>query len=177
MGIQVDPLYGYDKEHERLYIRVANFGNDPIRLSPGDKVFTFELHEVAGNVPEKSKKDSWPRIKRYLKDLDDASWSYITRVEDNFTNQGETLKESLTSETEDLRQHLQPVVMFGIFLISVTILGVALAVILNASNSESVDVPRWVITSGWIILLLTLSFASVTTASMGIAMIARLWKR
>ena len=69
MGIQVDPLYGHDKEHERLYIRVANFGNAPIRLSPGDKVFTFELHEVAGEVPREAKQDSWPRIKRTLKDL------------------------------------------------------------------------------------------------------------
>ena len=52
MGIQVDPYYGHDKEGERLFIRVANFGNDPIRLSPGDRVFTFELHEVAGKVPQ-----------------------------------------------------------------------------------------------------------------------------
>ena len=37
MGIQVDPLYGHDKKRERLYIRVANFGNAPIRLSPGVK--------------------------------------------------------------------------------------------------------------------------------------------
>ena len=176
MGIQVDPLYGHDKERERLYIRVANFGNAPIRLSPGDKVFTFELHEVAGSVPKEPKDDSWPRIKRSLKDLDDASWSYLTRVEDNVTNQGETLRNQLTSETENLRQHLQPVVMFGIFLVAVTILGVILSVVLSVSNAESVDVPKWVVTVGWIILLVTLSVASITTALMGTVMIARLWK-
>ena len=55
MGIQVDPLYGHDKTHERLYIRVANFGNAPIRLSPGAKVFTFELHEVAGGGSPRAK--------------------------------------------------------------------------------------------------------------------------
>ena len=55
MGIQVDPLYGRDKPAERLYIRVANFGNETIQLSPGDQVFTFELHEVTGNVSAQGK--------------------------------------------------------------------------------------------------------------------------
>ena len=67
MGIQVDPYYGHDKEHERLFIRVANLGNAPIRLSPGDEVFTFELHEVKGKIPKKTKQASWPRIKGTLK--------------------------------------------------------------------------------------------------------------
>ena len=58
MGIQVDPLFGHDKKRERLYIRVANFGNDPIRLSEGDGVFTFELHEVKGHVPVEPREDS-----------------------------------------------------------------------------------------------------------------------
>ena len=44
MGIQVDPLYGRGEAPERLYIRVANYGNDPIQLLPEDRVFTFELH-------------------------------------------------------------------------------------------------------------------------------------
>ena len=49
MGIQVDPLFGHNREHERLYIRVANFGNEPIRsLRLEQGVFTFELHKVLG---------------------------------------------------------------------------------------------------------------------------------
>ena len=180
MGIQVDPLYGHDKPHERLYIRVANFGNAPIRLSPGDKVFTFELHEVAGGVPQEQKKDSWPRIKRTLRHLDDASWSYVTRVQDNVDNQGRVLRSELSSETQNLREHLQPVVMFGIFLISVTILGVSLTVILSVRDIPSVDVPTFVTDWGWILLMITLSVATVATALMGAAMVVwtvkRYWK-
>ena len=52
MGIQVDPRYGRDKEHERLYIRVANFGNNPIRLSAGDGVFHVRTAPDGGKRPE-----------------------------------------------------------------------------------------------------------------------------
>ena len=125
MGIQVDPLYGHDKEAERLFIRVANFGNEPIRLSPGDKVFTFELHEVSGDVPLISKESSWPRIKRSLRHQRDVSWSYVTRVQEN-----------LEMGTQNIRQYHQPLVMFGIFLLAVTILGVALLVIVNGRDNS-----------------------------------------
>ena len=176
MGIQVDPLFGHDKDHERLYVRVANFGNAPIRLSTGDKVFTFELHKVVGHVPRESKEDSWPRIKRSLKDLDDASWSYVTRVDDNVATQGKALQKQLSAETENLRQHLQPVVMFGIFLVAVTILGVVVSIILNVRASDTFEIPSWATLVGWIILLFTLSFACIFTAVMGALMINRLWK-
>ncbi len=164
MGIQVDPLYGHDKEHERLFIRVANFGNASIRLLPGEMVFTFELHKVVGDVPEVSKDDSWPRIKDKLKNLNNASWSHITQVEDN-----------LSRQAESLRQHLQPLVMFGIFLVAVTILGVAISLILNVSDAQTAYVPSWVITVGWVLFIATLCFACVTTGVMGGVMIWRLW--
>ena len=123
MGIQVDPYYGHDKVCERLFIRVANFGNDPIRLSPGDKVFTFELHEVAGKVPKKPKPDSWPRIKQTLRGLDDASWSYVTRLQSN-----------LVVETQNVKEYFQPLVMFGVFLVAVSILAAAFAVLLQTDD-------------------------------------------
>jgi hypothetical protein len=66
--------------------------------------------------------------------------------------------------------------MFGIFLVAVTILGIVLSIVLNVSRAESVDVPTWVVTAGWILLLLTLSVACITTALMGRVMIGRLWK-
>ena len=125
MGIQVDPLFGHDKPHERLYIRVANFGNEPIRLSEGDKVFTFELHEVSGDVPVESKEDSWPRIKQTLKNTANASWSYVTRVESR-----------LSSETQSVKDYFQPLVMFGVFLVAVSFLGVAIAVLLDTPEPE-----------------------------------------
>ena len=110
-----------------MYIRVANFGNDPIRLSEGDGVFTFELHEVTGCVPKESKKDSWPRIKQTLKDLDNASWSYVTRVESD-----------LSAETQRVKDYFQPLVMFGVFLVAVSILAAALAVLLQTPKPSKV---------------------------------------
>ena len=127
MGIQVDPLFGHDKERERLYIRVANFGSDPIRLSEGDEVFTFELHEVTGRVGVKSKKDSWPRIKETLKNLDDASWSYVTQVENN-----------LSAETQSVKDYFQPLVMFGVFLVAVSILASALTILVQTPEPSKV---------------------------------------
>ena len=201
MGIQVDPFYGWGHEDERLYIRVANLGNYAITIPLRAEAFTFELHSVSGHVPapKKPRDRMWLRILSTLSEQRDSSWSYVTQVQldsdqaladmrgqlsehregvDNrLSTETTALKATLSSETESLRQHLQPVVMFGIFLIAVTILGVVLAVVLNVSNAESVDVPQWVITSGWIILLLTLSFACATTAFMGKVMIDRLWKR
>ena len=180
MGIQVDLLFGHDKEQERLYIRVANFGNESINLLPGSKVFTFELHQVVGNIPPFAKDESWPRIKQSLKDLDDASWSYVTRVQNNVDKQGKSLRRELSSETQNLREHLQPVVMFGIFLVAVTILGVSLTVILSVRDIPTVDVPDFVTDWGWILLLTTLSVATMATATMGAAMVCwtvwRYWK-
>ena len=127
MGIQVDPLFGRDKERERLYIRVANFGNDPIRLSEGDGVFTFELQQVIGHVKTEAKEASWPRIKRTLRGLDDASWSYVTRVENN-----------LSAETQSVKDYFQPLVMFGVFLVSVSILAAALTILLQTPDPSEV---------------------------------------
>ena len=48
MGIQVDPYYGSKHDDERLYFRVANMGNEPIRLQRSDRVFNIEFHDVVG---------------------------------------------------------------------------------------------------------------------------------
>ena len=167
MGIQVDPLYGSGKERERLYIRVANLGNETIRLSPGDGLFTFELHEVTGCVTSQKRGDSWERIKHDLQNQEELSWTYVTQVEDKQNDQSNRLEEKLKSETENLREHLQPLVMFGIFLVAVTILGAALSIILSLRNTPEATVPSWVTGWGWIVLLFTLSFAGAATALMG----------
>ena len=167
MGIQVDPFYGSGKENERLYLRVANLGNEPLHLSPGDGLFTFELHEVTGLVTKQNRSDSWERIKRDLRNQRELSWTYVTQVEDNQKDQSNRLEEKLKSETENLRQHLQPLIMFGIFLVAVTILGVALSAIVSLRNTPEATVPSWVTGWGWIVLLFTLSFAGAATAFMG----------
>lgn len=160
MGIQVDPLYGQLTPNERLYIRVVNFGNESIRLSPGAEVFTFELQQVHGSIPELPKQGTWERIKDALSHQSQLSWSYITKVDNDVSKQ-----------RKDIRRSLQPVVMFGVFLVAVTILGVALSVILAIRNTPEVQVPNWVTHWGWILILISLSFATFTTGLMGLVTI------
>ena len=156
MSIQVDPLYGRE-EAKSLFIRVANFGNEPIRLSPGDDVFTFELHTVVGRtVALPPKEPTWPRLKNHLKYQTNSSWSYLTQV-----------KQDLSDETAGIRDYLQPLVMFGVFLVAVTILGVSISVILNLREIPPTQVPDWVTDWAWAVLLITMSIATVATAWIG----------
>ena len=60
MGIQVDPYYGSDHDDERLYFRVANMSNEPIRLQRTDRVFNIEFHDVAGS--EKAQCSQGPEV-------------------------------------------------------------------------------------------------------------------
>ena len=85
--------------------------------------------------------------KRDLQNQKEPSWTYVTRVEDNQKDQANRLEEKLKSETENLREHLQPLIMFGIFLVAVTILGAALSIILSLRNTPEASVPSWV--TGW----------------------------
>ena len=179
MGIQVDPFFGRDTDKERLYIRVANLANDPISIPLAAEVFTLELHEVRGNVPESSRAriPMWHRIQEILAGQQKPSWSYVTRVQSDLSAEAKELDERLKSETKNIRDYLQPVVMFGIFLVAVTILGVAISTILNVRDVSDFEAPNWVTITGWIALVVTLSIATLTTAAIGPLMVWRLWNR
>ena len=75
MGIQVDPFYGWGHANERLYIRVANLGNETISISPRAEVFTFELHDVEGQVEEPTtpRLGMWHRLQNILANQGHAS--------------------------------------------------------------------------------------------------------
>ncbi len=166
MGIQVDPCYGRGTKDKRLFIRVVNLGNQSVKLMPGDDAFTFELHEVKGGIypPSPSKPSTWHRLQRILADQGEgeSSWSYATRVESD-------LSKRFSSEIETVRDSLQPVVMFGVFLVAVTILGVVLSLILGLGDTPDHKVPSWVTSWGWIILFIILSVATLATALVGLA--------
>ena len=121
MGIQVDPYFGLGREDERLYIRVANLGNETVPIHPGADVFTFELHKVEGSVPAPStpRLPMWHRLQDILAGQSNISWSFVTRVQHNV----EDTQQQVRSAREEIRDYLQPLVMFGIFLVAVTILG------------------------------------------------------
>ena len=179
MGIQVDPFFGRDNDRERLYIRVANLANDPISIPLHAEVFTLELHEVSEKVPEplRSRIPMWHRIQENLAGQQEPSWSYVTRVQSELSEKAAELDKRLESETKNIRDYLQPVVMFGIFLVAVTILGVSLTVILSVRDIPTATIPRWVTSWGWVLLLSTLSVATVSTAAMGVLMAWRLLNR
>ena len=165
MGIQVDPYFGWGHEDERLYIRVANLGNETVAVQPGDDLFTFELHRVEGDVPvpEEPRLPMWHRLQEILAGQSNISWSFVTRVQHNV----EDTQQQVRSAREEIRDYLQPLVIFGVFLVAVTILGVALSVILSVRDTPEVQVPGWVTNWGWVLLLFTLSAGSVATAVMG----------
>ena len=179
IGIQVDPLFGSKQEDEPLYIRVANLGNNPVPICIGADIFTFELHQLDRklSVDPKSRENMWPRIQDLLGDQENASWSYATRVQSELSEQASNLDKRLETETKNIRDYLQPVVMFGIFLIAVTILGVALTVIVTGSDLPEREVPLWVRDWGWKVLLGTLSFAASVTGMVGLIVVAGLgWR-
>ena len=165
MGIQVDPYFGWGHEDERLYIRVANLGSETVLIDPSAKVFTFELHRVEGGVPvpAEPRLSMWFRILEILTGQSHISWSSVTSVQQTVKD----TQQQVRSAKEEIRDYLQPLVMFGIFLVAVTILGVALSVILSMRHTPEVQVPGWVTNWGWILLLVTLSIASIATAVMG----------
>ena len=172
MAIQVDPFYGWGHTNERLYIRVANLGNETISIPLRADVFTFELHNLDGRVPEPTtpRLGMWHRLQDILANQDHASWSNVTKVQFDVGS----LNTRFESATKEVRDYLQPLVMFGIFLIAVTILGVALTVIVTGSDTPETYVPTWVRDWGWKVLLGTLSFAASVTGVIGLIIVGGL---
>ena len=168
MGIQVDPHYGHGQYDERLYIRVANVSSDDIVIRVGAEVFTLEFHVVVGYVPQWPRESMWSRIRDTLDNLSRPSLSNASQIQGDLKN----VEKQLETDIKGVRDYLQPLVMFGIFLIAVTILGVALTVIVTGSDMPEKYVPTWVRDWGWKVLLGTLSFAAVATGAIGCITVA-----
>ena len=83
MGIQVDPYYGTDSLDERLFIKVANFGNETVEVSAGDAVFNIEFSEVVGAAkPDPPKRPTWDRL------LEELGRSYTHSAMPTFVDEG-----------------------------------------------------------------------------------------
>ena len=181
MGIQVDPCYGQQRDGERLYIRVANLGNETIKLLPKAPVFTFEVHQLAEPIDctRFPKDPTWEVLKQGLENQKDASWSYATRINDDSEERARRLEEEADEREERhqnrfeveisrIRDYIQPVVMFGIFLVAVTILGVSIATIVSLRKVDGAAVPPWVTEWGWALLLITLVGAVLATSAVAV---------
>ncbi len=147
MGIQVDPYYGLDSDTERLYFRVANLSNETIRLQSSDEVFNLELHDATGTAKRSSRRtDGWNRMQQHIRTQRDSSWTYLTQIEQD------------AKETEE---RFQPLILFGVVLVAVTVLGVIAAVMLNTDVSGA---PGWFTEWGWVLLLVTFAGGGIATS-------------
>lgn len=152
MGIQVDPFYGLDYPDEPLYIKVANFGNEDIKIRPGDPVFNIEFSTVRGaKRPHPPKGRTWGRVIEGLKGQQQIDWTYMARVDTD----AQGIETRIMGVVDRIRDSQQSVVMFGVFLVAITILAAFVGVILNVK-----DAPTWVTNSGWVILFILCSIAT-----------------
>jgi deoxycytidine triphosphate deaminase len=166
MGIQVDPLYGSQHDDERLYLRFANLGNEAVVIHPEDSVFNIEFHEIKGTPDPRPRQLMWRRLISLVERQSNPSWSYATRVQAD-----------LKVEVEQVRRGLEPLVMFGIFLVAATLLGVVIAMLLSFRDTPTASVPAWVTTWGWAVLMIFISIAALVTASIGGATVYHLvWR-
>ena len=153
MGIQVDPYYGLDYPDEPLYIKVANFGNEDIKIRPGDPVFNIEFSTVEGAAkPDPPKGRTWGRVMEGLKGQQQIDWTYMARVDTD----AKGIEERILRVVDRIRDAQQSVVMFGVFLVAITILATFIGVILNVK-----DTPSWLTNSGWILLLFLCLIATI----------------
>jgi len=165
MGIQVDPLFGSKVEDERLYLRFANLGNDVVTVKPMEPVFNIEFQTVDGDVGRESldilhgpRRPTWDRLLSLVGGQAHPSWSYATRVQVD-----------LKTEVERVEKVFQPVVMFGIFLVAATLLGVVLSILLSMTTRELAPIPSWANDWVWAILLVTMGLSSAIVAAIGAA--------
>ena len=170
MGIQVDPYYGIDHptQDERLFIKVANFGNETVNIRPGDPVFNIEFSSVEGATkPNPPKRPTWDRLLEELVNQEHSDWTFVARVQTDLDKRADELENQMSKdltetrtqqqrELSGIRDNQQSVVLFGVFLVAITILSVTIGVMLNVK-----DAPSWLPNGGWIFLMLLCSIATV----------------
>jgi deoxycytidine triphosphate deaminase len=134
MGIQVDPYYGKDSLDVRLYIKVANFGNEAVEVKPGDAVFNIEFSEViAATKPYPPKRRTWDRLLEELVNQEHSDWTFVARVQTDLDKRAYELESQVSKdltetrtqqqrELSGIRDNQQSVVLFAVFLVAITIL-------------------------------------------------------
>jgi len=179
-GIQVDPWYGNmpQQGHDRLYVRLVNLGNEPIVVQPGDLVFNIEFQQLDAALPRPSveRPSTWLRLRKIGAQQQNESWTYVTHVESEVQERQQELQDRLRTEAKDIRDSLQPVVMFGVFLVAATLLSVSVAILLGIRDIPEATVPRWMTNWGWAVLMILLSVAAVATTTIGLATAMKAWR-
>lgn len=161
MGIQVDPFYGQGADTEvRLYIKVANLGNNDVVIRREDAVFNIEFSQVNGAERQGTKNDTWKRLMETVGDPSHRDWTYLTQINENLDAKAGEINNDLTMRLGWIRDNQQAVVMFGVFLVAITILAAMVGVIISVDNA-----PNWVADWGWILLIILCAGAVTAIAS------------
>lgn len=168
-GISMDPGYGLQRiagswvpmEDQRTHFLFANVGAEPISLRPGDAIAVLNLFSVEP-VAEKDRSEVVsPGLEtfneQYFGDRDSQSVGlvFFRNVRDVGQRADAALlaAEDVRNTSRDLLAQIRTVqegsafvVTFGIYLVCVTLLGVAITIALNILASAPVDPkPIWIV--------------------------------
>lgn len=146
-GNPSNPLYGTQYEEELLYLRFANLGNQDVLIQPGDAAFDMEFGQVEGDPTLTSRPRTWNRVLELVQTQEHADWSYATRIEVDMKSEAARIEAAMRSELDIVRRGPEAVVMFGVFLVAATLLGVMLTLLLTFRDTPTASVPDWV--TGW----------------------------
>lgn len=165
-GFQVDPGYGADDENERIFLRVANLGSQPVIIRSGERVFNLEFHLIDGQaeIVKSRREPTWSRLQKQLLPWEEAAWSNIVNVEQRMRK----VEQELRDDMSRIERSWQQVVFFGIFLIAASLLGGTIAALINTANNSAPRVPIWFLSWSWALLLILIGVAVIVTLVIGV---------
>ena len=175
---QVNPLYGSGVPDERLYLRVFK----PIYIKPEDRVFNIEFHSVEGAIPDKILEDILRRgpMKQQIEDeLFKTDQVQYPGFIDVVQRRVERHVSDLEARVETVEHGTLTVVLFGVFIVAASIIGVALSILLQVfvrDSAESKVESAWAIAVliGALVLVVILAIA---LAGIGFYFLRRLFKK
>jgi hypothetical protein len=146
-GGLVDPGYGTrSPEGERLHFVIANIGRKDFPIVPGtDQIASLEFTEICGE-PDQSDPATTEDLERRLFQSKESPrlalefFEQLKEVDDRLDSE----IRSLTSRFQAVESGTKQIVYFGVFLLTVTLFGVAFALLaqLAASDSASKAIQR-----------------------------------
>lgn len=143
-GLQVAPLYGMDYPDERLYLLVSNLGPSPIYIKPGERVFTMEFTYVHGGIKAIKRTYVAERVEEWffktdrmyklgiMAELEARTNGLESRLIENVESQSQlkTEVDTLRTRLEAIERSSRQILVFAIFPVAATLLGVFVAAVL-----------------------------------------------
>ncbi|MFL5386958.1 MAG: dCTP deaminase domain-containing protein [Longimicrobiaceae bacterium] len=185
-GLIVDPGYGLNRGDARLHFWVANIGQRNLSIKPGEsRIASIQFFPVAGAVDEaleQEEEKDWAAeyfddddahfglgFFKIMAQLHDQTSSAVTDLAARSEAQDKEIVElrqradALTAEMAVVSQGTSQIVLFGVFLLCTTFLGVilALAFAFLASPEATKVGSNLAIVPWWKLLIICMPFAAV----------------